>query len=98
MEIDQSESDSLKAPADRSEEERSEIPLAGEPDDMTGKRRDGEQIPLEQAQLSEGEGKVVPKRVSPALKPQPAGTRLDKSGELHPVMQQKNCCRRHFAR
>ena len=45
---DQTESDSLEAPADGSEEERSEISLVGESDDMTGKHRGGEQIPLEQ--------------------------------------------------
>ena len=39
---DRTERDSLEAPADGSEEERSEIPLAGEPDDMTGTHRDGE--------------------------------------------------------
>ena len=37
---DQTESGSLEAPADGSEEERSEIALVGKPDDMTGKHRE----------------------------------------------------------
>ena len=37
-------------------EEGSEIPLALEPDDMTGKHRDGEKIPLERAPFSGVEG------------------------------------------
>ena len=65
---DQTESDSLGAPIDGPKEERSEIPLAVEPDGMMGKRRDGEHIPLGRARFSEGEGKVVPKRGCPALK------------------------------
>ena len=44
---DQTESDPLGVPVDESKEEQSEIPLAVEPDDITAKHRDGEQIPLE---------------------------------------------------
>ena len=80
--------DSLGAPADGREEEQSEIPLAGEPDDMPGKHRDGEQISLERAQFSERESKVVPKHAFPALKSPPADTKFDKSRELHAVMKQ----------
>ena len=87
-EDDQIERGSLEALADGSEEERSEIPLAGEPDDKTGKHRDGEQIPLERAHFSEGEGKVVPKRAFPALKSPSACKGLEGLGELHLEMQQ----------
>ena len=34
-------------------------PLVGESDDMTGKHRDGEQIPLERARFSERKGNVM---------------------------------------
>ena len=83
----QTENDSLGAPADVWEEKRSETPLAVEPDDMTGKHQDQVKIPLERAQFLGGEGKMMPKRECPALKSPPAGTRLDKPGELHLVMQ-----------
>ena len=50
---DQTESDSLGAPVDGLKEELSEIPLAVQPDDMTRKHRNGEQILLlERAQIS----------------------------------------------
>ena len=75
---DHIESYSLKAPADGLEEERLEIPLAVQPDDMTGKHRDREQIPLERAQLLREEGKVVPMRAFLALKsPSSAGKELE---------------------
>ena len=59
---DQTESDSLGAPVDGPREEQSETPLAVEPDDRTGKHRDGEQIQLERGQSSEGEGRLMPER------------------------------------
>ena len=65
---DQTKNDHVGAPSDEPEEERSEIPLAVYLDDMTGKHRDLEQIPLEKAPFLGGEGKVVPQRASPALK------------------------------
>ena len=66
-EDDQTESDSLGAPVDGPKEKQSEISLAVESNDMTGKHWDGEQIQLERTQLSEEEGKIVPKRSFPAL-------------------------------
>ena len=78
---DQTESDYLGAQTDGRNEEQFEISLAGESDDITGKHRDWEQIPLEQAQCSEGKDKVVPKRECQALKRLPAGKRLDKPAE-----------------
>ena len=85
---DQTESDSLGPPIDGPKEEQSEMPLAIEPDDMTGKHRDGEHISLKRAQVLEEGGMVVPKRGCLVLKSPPADTRVDKSGEPHPVMQQ----------
>ena len=86
-ERDQTESDSLRAPVDESKEEQSEIPLAVEPDDMMEELRDGEQIPLERAQFSEEEGKVVPRRAFPALKSPSACKGLEGSEKLHLEIQ-----------
>ncbi|CAM9426231.1 unnamed protein product [Ascophyllum nodosum] len=55
---------------------------------MTGKHRDGEQIPLERAQFSEGNGKVVPKRGCSALKSPSACKGLEGPEELHLEVQQ----------
>ena len=63
---------------DGSKEGQSGVPLAVEPDDMTGKHRDGEQVQLERPQSSEGEGKVVLDRAFPALKSPSAFKKLDK--------------------
>ena len=55
---------------------------------MTEKHRDPEQIPQERAQPSGGEGKVVPKRASPALKSSSADKGLKEPEERHLEMQQ----------
>ena len=73
---DQTENNSLGAPADGQEEERLEIPLLVWPD-MT------EEIPLERAQFLGEEGKVVRKRECPTLKSPPAGTGLERPGKPH---------------
>ena len=44
--------------------EKLETSLAVQPDDMTGKRRDGEQHPPARAQVSEEEDKVVADGIS----------------------------------
>ena len=59
---------SLGVQAGGQKEEKLEISLAVQPDDMTGRHRDGEQNPLEPAQVAEGEGKVIYKRECLALK------------------------------
>ena len=85
----QTEYDSLRVPVDGPKEEQSEIPLAIKLDDMTRKYRDGEQIPPERAQFSEGDGKVVSaKRAFPALKSPSACKGLEGPKELHLEMQQ----------
>ena len=55
----QTDSDALAAQAGGRKEEQLETSLAVQPDDMTGKHRDGGQIPLEQEKFLEEEGKVV---------------------------------------
>ena len=55
---------------------------------MTGKHRDGEQNPLEQAQVSEEEVKVVSKCECLALKSPSACEGMEGPGEPHPVTQQ----------
>ena len=60
-----------------------EIPLAVQPDDMTRKHLNGEQVPLERAQISEGESKAVPKRAFPALKAPSICKGLKGSEELY---------------
>ena len=55
---------------------------------MTGEHRDYEQVPLERAQCSGGEGKVVPKRACPALKLPSVGKGLEGPCGLHLKMQQ----------
>ena len=59
---DQTKSAYFGAQADGRKEEQLETLLAVQPDDMTGKHRDEEHNLLEQAQVSEEEGKVVSKR------------------------------------
>ena len=50
---DQTDSASLGAQADGRKEKQLETSIVVQPDDMTGKHRDGEQNPLEQAKFSE---------------------------------------------
>ena len=93
---DRIESDSLGAQADGREEELSEIPIAGEPDDMTGKHRDGKKIPLKRAQFS-GEGNVVPQAfISSSEIP------IDLQGTGRtcrtPSCDATNCCGQRFVR
>ena len=56
---DKTKSASFGAQEDGRKEEQLETSLAVQPNDMTGKHRDGEQNPLERAQVSEDEVKVV---------------------------------------
>ena len=56
---DQTKSASFGAQANGGKENQLETLLAVQSDDMTGKHRDGEQNPLERAQVSEDEDKVV---------------------------------------
>ena len=84
----QTESDSLGAPVDEPKEEQPEIPLAVEPEGMTGKPRDEEKIPLEREHFSKGKGKVVPKRTLSVLKSPSACKGLERPEELHLEMQQ----------
>ena len=60
---DQTEGDTLRAQTDGRKEEQLETSLAVQPGDMTGKHRDGEQIPLDQENFSKGEDKMVYPRV-----------------------------------
>ena len=70
---DQTKRASLEAQADERKEEQLKTSLAVHCDAMTGKHRDGEQNPLEQAQVSKEEGNVVSKCERLALKsPSPA--------------------------
>ena len=55
---------------------------------MTGKHRDGEHNPLERAQSSEKEGKVVSKCEVLALESPSACEGVEGLGEPHPVTQQ----------
>ena len=85
---DQTDSASLGAQADGRNEEQLETSLVVQPDDMTGKHRDGEKNPLKRAQFSEEEGKVVPKCECLALKSPSACEGMNGPGEPHSVTQQ----------
>ena len=80
---DQTDSDSLREPADGQEEERLEIALVVLPD-MTV------EILLEPAELLGGHCKIVPKRKYSVLKSSSASTRLEEPGEPHLEMDQSD--------
>ena len=84
---DQTKSASCGAQVDGRKEEQLETLLAVQPDDMTGKHLDGEHNPLEGAQVSEEEGKVVSKCECLALKLSSACEKMEGPGEPHPVTQ-----------
>ena len=85
---DQIKSSSFGAQADGRKYEQLEISLEVQPDDMTGRHRDGEHDPLERAQASENEGKVGPKRECLALQSPSACEGMEGPGEPHPVTRQ----------
>ena len=82
---DQTESASLGGQTDRQKGEQFKTSFTVQPDNMMGKYRDGEQNPLERAQGSEEEGKVVSKRECLAPKSPSSCEEMGGSGESRPV-------------
>ena len=82
---DQTASAFLGEQANGRKGEQLETSLAVQPDGMMGKHRDGEQNPLERAQVSEEVGKVVFKRECLALKLPSSCEGMEGHEEPHPV-------------
>ena len=88
--VDQTESHSFGVPVDGPKEEQSGISLAREPNDMTGKHRDGERIPLDGVSTffrRRGQGGAQA-RAFLVLKSPSVCTELEEHEELHPKMEQ----------
>ena len=81
----QTERASLGGQADGRKGEQLETSLAVLSDDMMGKHWDGEQNPLERAQVSEEEDKVAFKRECLALKSPSSCKGMEAPGVHHPV-------------
>ena len=79
------ESASFEGQADGRKGEQLETSFAVQPDNVMVKHRDGEQNPLERAQVSEEEGKVVFKRECLALKSPSSFEGMEGPAEPHPV-------------
>ena len=83
---------SFEAQADGWNEEQLETFLTVQPDGMTGKHRDGEQNPLEQAQVSEDEDKVVTDGIPQADQ----GGNFFFQAEVDVVLEASRVAARHF--